>query len=736
MTRSSASEAGCDYCGLPMAAAEAAAAEPRYCCWGCRFAASLAGAEDQRGQVGGGLVRFGLAAFFTMNVFVFSMELWTTEVYAVEAGSGPSADLWRDLFRYLALLFSLPVVLLLGVPVAESGWQALRRGRLSTEVLLALGVAASFCYSAVSTFRGAGQVYFEVGCVVLLAVSLGRWLEAGNKLRTAAALTGLSALLPERVRFVQAQGVEWRPLAELRAGDAVRVLPGERIPADAVLERGAALCDERLLTGESEPRALQAGDVVFGGAINIDGDLCLRVTAPPQGGALARLEQVVRDAAVSRGRYQILADRITSVFVPAVAVASLGALAWHGTVHSWEQGLLAALAVLVVACPCALGLATPLTMWIALGEAAARGVVFRHSAALERMAGAAVVCLDKTGTLTTGEPLVEHWLARPGEEQEVRRVAAGLCRGSNHALSTALERFLDPRDDQILAEDIVVVPGRGVAGIPKGHTSQAWLGSRRLMDERGLACDEAFESALDAACAAGRSVVCVGWNGAVRGLFVIREQLRPAASAAVAELVGLGLEAVVLTGDHAARGAALARVLGVRVIAGLLPEEKLRCVEELRRTHGPVLMVGDGVNDAPALAASDVGMALGCGADLARHAAEVCLLGDDLTAVAWAIGWSRRTVSVLRQNLWWTFGYNALGIAAAASGRLNPIVAAILMLGSSLLVVNSAWRLRVGESALATTVALPNEAESPCSKNSPTRVAAVPKTEPREAACA
>jgi heavy metal translocating P-type ATPase len=693
MIAPSAQDAVCSHCGLPLARS-AASEEPRYCCWGCRFAALLAGGASERASASGGLVRFGLAAFFTMNVFVFSMELWTPEVYAVEAGSGPSPELWRDLFRYLALICSLPVVLLLGVHVAAGGWHALRRGRLSTEVLLALGVGASLLYSAVSTFRGTGPVYFEVGCVVLLAVTFGRWLEAGTKLRTSAALTGLTALLPERVRLARGNTLEWRPLGELQAGDLLRVLPGERIPADSVLERGMAVCDERLLTGESEPRLVQPSDPLFGGAVNLDGDLWIRVTAPPESGTLARLTQVVRAAATSRGHYQVLADRIASGFVPLVSAVSLATLAWQGRSHGWEQGLLSALAVLVVACPCALGLATPLTMWLALGEAARRGVVFRQSAALERLSAAKVVCLDKTGTLTTDEPTVEHWLARAGEEEQVRRVAASLCQGSRHALSRALERFLAPSHGQQLAEQIVVAPGRGVGGSVPGLDRVAWLGSPRFMEERGLHLDALLATALDTALAAGRSVVCVGWEDAVRGVFVVREQLRLTADEASAALAALGLQVVVLTGDHSARGAALARRLGVRVEAGLLPEDKLRFVAALRQAHGPVLMVGDGVNDAPALAAADVGLALGCGADLARHAAEVCLLGDDLRQVAWSIGWARRTVRVLRQNLWWTFGYNALGILAAASGRLNPIVAAVLMLGSSLLVLNSAWRMR------------------------------------------
>ncbi|MFO0901168.1 MAG: cation-translocating P-type ATPase [Pirellulales bacterium] len=692
MTKACGPPAACHYCGLPLAAPAAGSAEPDYCCWGCRFAASLAGSGGEQGQVNWGLVRFGLAAFFTMNVFVFSMELWTTEVYATEAAAGVA--LWRDLFRYLALVFSVPVVLLLGFPVAESGWLSLRRGRLSTDVLLALGVGAAFLYSSVSTFRGSGQVYYEVGCVVLLAVTLGRWLEAGNKLRTAEALTGLSELLPERVRLVLAGETQWRPLAELQAGNLVRVLPGERVPADATLERGSALCDERLLTGESEPRLVQPGDRLFGGALNLDGDLCLRVQAAPRAGALARLEQTVREAATSRGRYQILADRLAAGFVPLVAVVSLAALAWHAHWHGWERGLLAALSVLVVACPCALGLATPLTMWIALCESARRGVVFRQGAALERLASVKVVCLDKTGTLTTGEPTVEQMRTRLGEEQQVQRVAASLCRASTHALSTALERFLEPALELELAEQIVVAPGRGVGGRPPGFAGDAWLGSPRLMDERGLELDSSLATALSAAEQAGRSVVCVGWEKAVRGVFVVREELRPAADEATAALAALGLQVVVLTGDHRRRGAALGKRLGVHVEAGLLPEDKLRFVAELRRSHGPVLMVGDGVNDAPALAAAEVGLALGCGADLARHAAEVCLLGDDLTQVAWSVSWARQTVRVLRQNLAWTFGYNALGIATAASGWLNPIVAAVLMLGSSLIVVNSAWRLK------------------------------------------
>jgi heavy metal translocating P-type ATPase len=403
---------------------------------------------------------------------------------------------------------------------------------------------------------------------------------------------------------------------------------------------------------------------------------------------------LVEQARKSKGRYERLADRVTAWFLPTVILVAIGALTWHGVYHGIEQGILAGLAVLLIACPCALGLATPLAVWSALGRAARAQIVFRNGAALEHLALVKAIRFDKTGTLTTGNPAVSRLVASCGDEP-AREMAAALAVASSHSYAAAIRDFVRPRQEVRTVQSARTLPGLGVVGEVDGH--RCYLGSQRLMAMHGLAFDETMSRAVADADDAGQSLTCVGWDGMVRGIFVFREELRPEVSATIAELRAYGLDVAVLTGDSVARGAALARELALPVRAALLPEDKVAALAEARRSFGPVAMVGDGINDAPALAASDVGIALGCGTDVSRDSAAVCLLGNDLLHVPCALALARRTVRVIRQNLFWAFAYNVLGIGLACTGRLNPVLAALAMVLSSFLVVTNSLRLGADE---------------------------------------
>jgi heavy metal translocating P-type ATPase len=748
----------CAYCGLPLAkGAIEAAAEPQYCCFGCRFADEVAGAKGDLGAANSTLFRLGLAIFLTLNVVMFTMALWTPDVYGAEAEeAAPLAHSLGAVFRYLTLVVSLPVVALLGGPLAIDALGALRNGRPSTDLLLVAGVVASFVYSAISVIRGSGHVYFEVGCVVLVMVTLGRWLEATGRLKATNALDALDKLLPANIRLLGDGAERNVPLAEVRRGDLLRVLAGERIAADGRIARGRAAVDQQLFTGESVPAIKEPGDAVLAGTLNLDGELTIEVTAAHGSGSLDRLIAAVRDARTKKGAYQRLADRIAGAFLPCVALLALASGVWHTLTDSFDQGLLTALAVLLIACPCALGLATPLAVWAALGRAAASAVLFRRGEALERLAQVRAVAFDKTGTLTTGATQVAEF-ATDGTTpiNDVLSRAAALAAGSTHAFSIAITRFAESRlrdtpgrstgndarfkvhersHDAGLADadrpfgggvacafepstfaraiEVRTLPGRGLAATfderdnlseldrdsPTSHATHpppatVYLGSLRLMDEAGLVADERLGRMIDATMAASRSLACVGWQGRVRGLFAFDEALRDEARQALADCRANGLHVAILTGDHAERVVRLSDELQAPFAGGLLPDDKVAALRRFGREHGAVAMVGDGLNDAPALAAADVGIALGCGADVSRQTADVCLLGNDLRRIAWSVSLARSTVRTIRQNLFWAFAYNLFGIALAATGRLNPVWASAAMLASSVLVIGNSLKL-------------------------------------------
>ncbi|MBX3415150.1 MAG: cation-translocating P-type ATPase [Pirellulales bacterium] len=709
----------CDYCGLPLAsrwwrppsthASEGTVAEPAYCCVGCRIAASIAGEGGETGAARWALARLGLAIFFTMNVMAFTMALWSYEIYEAELGQ---TDRWTasliELFRYACLLLSLPVLWLLGGTLWHDAWSQMRRGVFSTDLLLVLGIGASYVYSVLAVFRGYPHVYFEVGCVVLVMLTLGRWLEATGKLRTTAALDALEKLLPEQVRL-DTIPERWVPRQLVAVGDTLRALPGERVPLDGVIVRGSATIDEQVITGESRPAIKESGDEVYAGTLNLDAELVVRATCAANEGSLRRLIDLVRAAREKKGHYQRLADRIAQAFLPLVSLISLAAAFYHGTRAGFDTGLMTGLSVLLIACPCALGLATPLAVWAALGTASRAQVLFRHGEALERLATVRAICFDKTGTLTIAEPKVERFLG-DGDEREILSVAAAMATASLHSFSRAIELFVDESSGHVrrkgasdAVQQVRTLPGRGlVAQLGEAERSPAiYLGSWRLMQEQGLLPQGEIRLAIERALAGGESISCLGWEGVVRGVFKFREQLRPEARAAIEACRALGCELVMLTGDHQAYAHRIGQRLGLAVRAELLPEDKVHAVREVRQTLGQVAMIGDGINDAPALESSDVGVALACGTDLSRQSASVCLLSNDLRRLPWAIELSRRALRTIRFNLLWAFVYNVVGVGLAAAGWLNPVFAAVAMVGSSMMVIGNSLFLAQRDVPLA-----------------------------------
>lgn len=708
----------CAFCGLPLPQPMAwsrralvsgdGESGPEFCCTGCQFAAEVTQSQGDIGEARWTLARLGIAIFCSMNVMAFTMALWTRDVYddlAADSLVGP----WEGLLRAAGLLFTVPVLGLLGLPLAESAWENLRRGRLSTDLLLCAGVFASFLVSAHSVWTDRGPVYFEVTCVILVMVTLGRWLEAQGRLQAGVALDQLAKLLPDTVRVLSTGGI-FHPqgLATVLPGQVIHVLPGERIPLDGRLMSGVSQVDEQLITGESLPSTRQPGERVWAGTLLLDCPAQIEVLAPAHEGALQRIIDFVRAARLAKGPYQELTDRISAGMFPVISAVALATMTWH-TIHGgWRTGWLAGLSVVLVACPCALGLATPLAVWAGLASAARRQVLFRSGEAIERLATIRALCFDKTGTLTTGRPRVVR-LEWESEQHQGRGLALAqvLTASSNHpfsrAIQWALTAGLETAGDTRLNSDqfpcglttpawtVRQVAGQGLQGeTSAGET--CWLGNQSLMTAHGQQLGPRLTRVVADAVRNGLSFTLLAWNREVQALWIFDEELRPGVREMLAWCREQHLEVQVLTGDHPARGTRLARELLVPVEAGLLPEDKARAIDSAHRRWGSVAMVGDGVNDAPALAASDLGVALGCGTDISRDSSQVCLLSSELDRLPWAIAFSRRLVRNIRGNLWWAFGYNLVGVALACSGRLNPALAALLMVISSVLVILAALR--------------------------------------------
>ena len=594
---------------------------------------------------------------------------------------------------------ALPVQFGFGWRFYRAAWKSLRGGSGSMDVLVALGTTAAFALSVGEMIAAwphhTSALYFEAATVVITLVMLGRYLEHRARRRTTAAIEALAALRPERAHILR-DGAEIEVATEaLRVGDIVVVRPGERIAADGIIQDGTGTVDESLLTGESLPVAKAPGEKVTGGAINGEARLLIEATGVGTETVLARMVRLVEDAQATKPPIQRLADRVSAVFVPVVVViALLTFLGWWLYGAGAATAIIHAVAVLVIACPCAMGLATPTAIMVGTGVAARRGILIRDATALERAHAVTIVAFDKTGTLTEGHPrLLALHPAQGVTEEDALRLAAALQSGSEHPLARAV---LQAAHDIALppAQAVRALPGRGVEGVVEGR--RLILGSRRLLDETGATPGTLAEA--DAVLAAeGRSVAWLATaDGQTLALLGFGDAVKPQARAAIATLKAMGIRTVLISGDNRAATQTAATALGIDdVEAEILPADKAARLAALREGGKHVVaMVGDGVNDAPALAAADVGFAMATGTDVAMQAAGVTLMRGDPMLVAEAIDLSRRTWAKLRQGLFWAFAYNVLGIPVAAAGLLDPMLAGGAMALSSVSVVLNALSLR------------------------------------------
>ncbi|MGY0798792.1 heavy metal translocating P-type ATPase [Lysobacter sp. A286] len=605
---------------------------------------------------------------------------------------------------WLQFALATPVQFWLGARFYRASWGALKARTGNMDLLVALGTSAGYGLSLFHLIaphlfadagHGSGHLYFEASAVVITLVLLGKWLEARAKRQTTEAIRALQALRPATARVLR-DGVERQlPLAEVVVGDEVSVLPGERIPVDAEIIEGRSHADESLITGESLPVAKQSGDRVTGGAVNGEGRIRLRTLAVGAETALARIIRLVEDAQAKKAPIQRMVDKVSAVFVPVVVgVAVLTLLGWGVVGGDWNVAILNAVAVLVIACPCALGLATPTAIMAGTGVAARAGILIKDAEVLETARSLQVIAFDKTGTLTEGRPTLAEHVAVDGDHAALLRLAGALQSGSEHPLANAVVEAAQPAGFP-QASGVRALAGRGLEGDVEGR--DLLLGSSRLMQESGVDLG-ALQARGDELAAHGHSVSWVAERTAgearLLGLLAFRDEPRPQARAAIATLHQLGLRTAMISGDNRGAAQAVADTLGIDdVRANVLPGDKAEAVLELR-SHGPVAMVGDGINDAPALSAADVGIAMGGGSDVAMHAAGITLMRSDPRLVADAIAVSRRTSAKIRQNLFWAFIYNVVGIPLAAAGLLDPVVAGAAMAFSSVSVVGNTLLLR------------------------------------------
>ncbi|OON63387.1 copper-transporting ATPase [Massilia sp. KIM] len=598
---------------------------------------------------------------------------------------------------WLQWALATPVQFWLGARFYRAGWKAARALSGNMDLLVAIGTSAAYGLSVYLLLTGQGHgsrhLYFESSAVVITLVLLGKWLEGRAKRQTVGAIRALEALRSSDA-LVRRGGRELRvPLAELARGDLMVVLPGERVPADGRVLEGSSHLDESLLTGESLPVARKPGDKVTGGAVNGEGLLLVEATAVGAESMLSQIIRMVEDAQAVKAPIQRLVDKVSAVFVPVVLLISLlTLLGWGLATGDWQAALLNAVAVQVIACPCALGLATPTAIMVGTGAAARHGILIKDAEALETAHALQVVVFDKTGTLTEGRPQVVA--VEGGDASRLLQLAWAVQQYSAHPLARAVAEAAAARGLALpRAEGAAALPGRGVRAEVEGAT--LYLGNRRLMEELGV-------PVLDGAAAHEQAGRTVSWlaeerAGRVRvlGLLAFGDRVKPGAAAAVARLRAMGVEPVMLTGDNAGAARAVAAELGIADFhAEVLPGDKARVVEALRAQGRSVGMVGDGINDAPALAAADVGIAMAGGTDVAMHTAGVTLMRGDPGLVPDAIAVSQRTYRKIRQNLGWAFVYNVVGIPLAAFGLLNPVLAGAAMALSSVSVVANALLLR------------------------------------------
>jgi Cu+-exporting ATPase len=622
-------------------------------------------------------------------------------------------------FRYwqwASLTLASPVIVWAALPFHKAAWTNLKHGAATMDTLISMGTSAGFLWSLYALFfgtagvpgmkhpfeltlahtDGSANIYLEVASGVTMFILAGRYFEKRSKRQAGAALRALLELGAKDVAVLRGGAETKIPIEDLRAGDEFVVRPGEKIATDGVVVSGTSAVDASMLTGESVPVEVTEGDPVTGATVNAGGRLVVRATRVGADTQLAQMAKLVEDAQTGKAQVQRLADRISGVFVPVViGIALATLLAWLFTGHPVADAFTSAVAVLVVACPCALGLATPTALLVGTGRGAQMGVLIKGPEVLESTRRVDTVVLDKTGTVTAGRMTLVEVLTEAGTDRtQLLRLAGAVEDASEHPIAQAIAKAAVQETGNLpVPEDFANIEGKGVQGVVEGHA--VLVGRESLLEDWSQYLSPRVAAEKTRAEGEGRTVVAVGWDGKARGVLMVADTVKPTSAEAVAQLKAIGLTPVLLTGDNEAVARRIAAEVGIdRVIAEVLPKDKVDVVSRLQREGRIVAMVGDGVNDAPALAQADLGLAMGTGTDAAIEAADVTLVRGDLRGTVDAIRLSRKTLGTIKSNLFWAFAYNVAAIPVAALGLLNPMLAGAAMAFSSVFVVGNSLRLR------------------------------------------
>jgi P-type Cu+ transporter len=686
----------CDLCGLPLARAPRKGRSPRYaehfCCYGCYLTYSVTGSQGEEGLPVLFLARLGLAAFLAMNVMTWTWALYGEKIpflFPVEPSSRGSIGL-------LILFLALPVYLLVGIPFLKNAWREFRRLRPGVDSLIALGTTAAFVVSVHAVLTGGTAFYFDTATMVLVLVTFGRYLEAQARVRTGQVLRALYSGTVAPARRVTAGGDDeaCQP-ADLRLGDLLRVLPGETIAADGTIEAGETSVNESLLTGESLPRRRTAGEEVYGGSVNCDGHILVRATRTGEDSLLGRLTQLVDRVRSERTPLQLTADQITRFFIPAVIlIALISGTAW-GFRDGYAQGILNGLSVLLIACPCALGIGATLAGALGYTVAAKRGILLGSISALETAGSVTEVFFDKTGTLTEGTLQAAEFAPVPGTgvvEDEIVAMSVALEAHSEHPMGKAIARMncaVDPRVFDVMSSQVLI--GEGIQGSVRDSRGTAhWVSITRS--------DASKASEISRAVSIVKTESYVFIDTIHVGTFSVTDSLRREAQPSILRLTEMGIRSRVVSGDSgAAVDSAMAALGGIIEGKGcVLPEGKVRMIRDAQFRGEKVAMVGDGINDAASIAAADVGITLRSGSDLSRLAGSVTLMDDDLLQLPWLFAFGRKVRRTIQWNFFWAYLYNGIGIVLAVRGNLEPVWAAAAMVASSILVITNSTRVARG----------------------------------------
>lgn len=625
---------------------------------------------------------------------ILSIPLFSAMFFHMAGVHNVLSDLLNN--GWFQLLLATPVQFIIGYRFYKGAFNSLRGGGANMDVLIAMGTSAAYFYSVYNLLIGVHEFYFESSAVIITLILLGKLFEAIAKGKTSEAIKKLMGLQPKTAKVIRNNVEVDLPLEKLEIGDIIVVRPGERVPVDGIIVDGNSSLDESMITGESIPTDKTVGDNVIGATINKFGAFKFEATKIGKDTVLSQIIKLVEDAQGSKAPVQRLADKISGVFVPIVVViAALAFLGFYIIGKDFNTGLINAVAVLVIACPCALGLATPTAIMVGTGKAAENGILIKSGEHLESAHKMDTIIFDKTGTITKGEPEVTDILnLKNVDKDSLLRIAASVERASEHPLGQSIvKRGIEEGLDLKEPESFSSVPGKGLEAKFEGQ--DILIGNRRLMNENSIIISDVEEEKMLKLEREGKTAMLIALDGELSGIIAVADQIKETSLKAIKELQSMGLEVYMITGDNERTAQAIAKEIGItNILADVLPENKAEKVEALKSQGKHVGMVGDGINDAPALAAADVGFAIGTGTDVAMEAADITLMRGDLNGVVTAIRLSHKTMKTIKQNLFWAFFYNTIGIPFAALGFLNPMVAGAAMAFSSVSVVSNSLRLK------------------------------------------